>query len=138
MKHIASQFARFAAVGTAGLLVDMAALYAAMEWFGLGHLAGRGVSFLTAATFTWACNRSITFADDGSRGRLGQWARFLAVNSAGGAVNFAVYLVVVSGLLGTQAIPARLDPLLPYLGVACGSLSGLLFNFTLSRMLVFR
>jgi hypothetical protein len=35
-------------------------------------------------------------------------------------------------------LPPGLDSMLPYLGVALGSLSGLMVNFTLSRRLVFR
>lgn len=138
MKQIASEFARFSAVGAAGLFVDMASLYVAIEWIGLSYVAGRGVSYLAAATFTWACNRSITFASKGSGGELGQWVRFLAVNSAGGAVNFAVYLFVVAAIGSSGGLPSSVDPMLPYLGVALGSLSGLLFNFTLSKLLVFR
>ena len=65
MRQIAAEFARFSAVGTAGLLVDMASLYVAVELIGLSYLVGRGVSYLAAATFTWACNRSITFANQG-------------------------------------------------------------------------
>ena len=138
MRQIASEFARFSAVGAAGLLVDMAALYFAIELIGLSYLAGRGVSYLAAATFTWACNRSITFSNKGSRGALGQWGRFLAVNSAGGAVNFAVYLFLVASIGSSDGLPSSVDPMLPYLGVALGSLSGLLFNFTLSKLVVFR
>jgi putative flippase GtrA len=139
MKKIASEFARFSAVGAAGLFVDMAALYFAIELMSLSYLAGRGVSYLAAATFTWACNRSITFASNGSGGVFGQWVRFLAVNSAGGAVNFTVYLLVVAAIGSSGGgLPSRVDPMLPYLGVALGSLSGLLFNFTLSKLLVFR
>ena len=138
MRQIAAEFARFSAVGTAGLLVDMASLYVAVELIGLSYLAGRGVSYLAAATFTWACNRSITFANQGQGGEIGQWARFLAVNSAGGAVNFAVYLFVVAAIGSPGGLPTRFDAVLPYLGVALGSLSGLLINFTLSKRLVFR
>jgi putative flippase GtrA len=138
MKQVAAEFARFSAVGAAGLLVDMAALYVAIELIGLSYIAGRGVSYLAAATFTWACNRSITFARTGPGGEVGQWARFIAVNSAGGAVNFAVYLFVVAAIGSSTGLPPRFDPVLPYLGVALGSLSGLLINFTLSKRLVFR
>jgi putative flippase GtrA len=138
VRHVGSELARFFAVGTAGLFVDMAALYVAMEWIGLGYLAGRGASYLAAATFTWACNRAITFASTGSEGKFGQWLRFLGVNAAGGAVNFAVYLFVVAGIGGSETLPASVDPFLPYLGVALGSLCGLLINFTLSKRLVFR
>src|SRR5687768_14065391 len=128
MKPVVAEFARFSAVGAVGLFVDMGALYVAIELIGLGYLAGRGVSYLAAATFTWAGNRSITFASKGSGGEVGQWVRFLAVNSAGGAANFAVYLLVVAGI-GGGSLTTRVDSLLPYVGVALGSLSGLLINF---------
>jgi putative flippase GtrA len=137
MRPVASEFARFAAVGTAGLFVDMAALFVAMEWIGLNYVAGRGVSYVAAATFTWACNRWITFPGRHAGDTLGQWMRFLAVNSVGGAVNFGVYLLVM--LMGSsRTLPPGIDSMLPYLGVALGSLSGLMVNFTLSRRLVFR
>jgi putative flippase GtrA len=138
MKQVASEFARFALVGTAGLFVDMGALFVAMDLLGLGYIAGRGVSYLAAATFTWACNRSITFAGRGSERAVTQWARFLVVNSAGGAVNFAVYVFVVATLTGAGALPAGAGPFVPYLGVALGSISGLVVNFTLSKRFVFR
>jgi putative flippase GtrA len=138
MKQIASEFARFALVGTAGLFVDMGALFVAMDLLGLGYIAGRVVSYLAAATFTWACNRSITFAPRGSERAITQWARFLVVNSAGGAVNFAVYLFVVATLSRDSALPTELGPFIPYVGVALGSISGLVVNFTLSKRFVFR
>ncbi|MGH8576331.1 MAG: GtrA family protein, partial [Gammaproteobacteria bacterium] len=48
------RFLRFGLVGTAGFVVDAAALTAAMAWLGLGPYGGRVVSYLAAATFTWA------------------------------------------------------------------------------------
>ena len=51
------QFLRFGLVGTAGFVVDAAALTAAMAWLGLGPYGGRVVSYLAAVTFTWAMNR---------------------------------------------------------------------------------
>jgi putative flippase GtrA len=138
MKQVASEFARFAVVGTAGLFVDMGALFIAIDLIGLGYIAGRVVSYLAAATFTWACNRTITFASRGSESAVAQWARFLVVNSAGGAVNFAVYVFVVATLRGNSALPAETWPFVPYVGVALGSISGLVVNFTLSKRFVFR
>ena len=55
------QFLRFGLVGTAGFVVDAAALTAAMA-LGLGPYGGRVVSYLAAVTFTWAMNRRFTFA----------------------------------------------------------------------------
>ena len=59
-----------------------------------------------------------------------QWARFVAVNAFGGAVNYAVYAALIASGDPFTAHPA--------LAVAAGSLSGLFFNFTASKKLVFR
>ncbi len=122
------QFLRFAAIGTAGVFVDSAALYAAMNGLGLDHYSGRLLSWFVAATFTWAMNRRFTFAD--GRPPLRQWLAFLAANSIGGFVNYAVYAALVAASPTVEAIP--------FLGVGAGSIAGLFFNFTVSKWLVFR
>ena len=104
-------------------------LYAALLTLGLGYLSARLLSFLAAATFTWYLNRALTFPDcDRSRPAI-QLLRFLAVNSLGGVVNYSVYVFVMLGFAG--------DPWRPLLGVALGSVAGLLLNFLASRRLVF-
>lgn len=125
---VRAQFRSFAMVGVAGFLVDSGTLYAVMA-LGAGHYTGRVISFLAAATSTWALNRRFTFHGRQDANRLAEWARFLAANSAGGLANYAVYalLVATSPLVAAQ----------PVLGVAAGSISGLAVNFTLSRWLVF-
>lgn len=124
------QFARFAFVGVIGFIVDAVVLYACLKGVGLGLYAGRLVSYLCAATTTWYLNRRMTFAhcDQTSPGK--QWLRFLATNGVGGLVNYGSYSVVVATL------PA--GTLVPLLGVAVGSIAGLFFNFTASRVFVFK
>jgi putative flippase GtrA len=122
------QFLTFAAVGAAGFVVDVGTLWLAMT-AGAGPLGGRGMSYLTAATFTWMCNRTFTFLDK-SPNLLVQWLRFLAANAVGGAVNYAVYAILVLRIaaFGTH----------PTLAVGVGSLAGLGVNFMLSKRYVFR
>jgi putative flippase GtrA len=132
------QFLRFAAVGGAGMLIDMAVLWVAMQGLGASPLLGRLLSFLVAATFTWALNRRVTFRGRHSGNLLAEWAQFLLVNAVGGLVNLGVYGLAVGFLPRLATLPAPLAPLVPYFGVACGSLSGLLINFSGSRKLVFR
>jgi len=124
-----AQLLRFAIVGTFGFGVDSAVLYLAMWLFGLGPYSARLISFLVAASVTWICNRVFTFADADQENPLRQWRRFLATNAVGGVVNYATYALIVS------LLPAH--PLVPLFGLACGSVAGLVFNFTLSRRLVF-
>lgn len=123
------QFLWFFAVGAAGFVVDTAALYAALAFLGSGLYLGRVISYLAAASATWALNRRFTFREHRSERRLGEWGRFLAANAVGGLVNYATYAVLVA----TQPVVTAY----PVLGVAAGSLAGLVVNFTLSRRLVF-
>ncbi len=126
----ASQLGRFSIVGAIGFVVDTAVLYVLIGLEGFSLLGGRLGSYLVAATTTWALNRAFTFRGGGRPGKWQEWARYLAVNGLGGAVNYAVYAALV---LTSDRIAQY-----PVLGVAAGSIAGLLFNFTASRTLVFR
>jgi putative flippase GtrA len=130
MTTAGKQFARFAAVGAAGFVVDAALLQAAIWWLGTGPYVGRVLSFLGAATFTWAANRAYTFAGASDSIPLVQWLRFLIANSAGAAINFASYSAIVAWAGAGGAWPV--------IGVAVGSISGLGVNFAASRLWVFR
>lgn len=138
LKIFDRQFISFAAIGMGALFVDMAALGAALHLIGLNLYTGRVFSFLVAATFTWACNRVLTFASSGTDGAFHQWARFVGFNAIGGIVNFAIYVLVAVKLREAYAWPGQIESVLPYIGVACGSLCGLAFNFLTSKFFVFR
>lgn len=141
-KPVSRQFATFALIGVGGLFVDMAALAVALHLAGLDPYGGRVFSYLMAATFTWYMNRQFTFTGVSRRGAVRQWARFLAANAVGALVNYGVYVLVLN--IGPWVVdtiglwPDLLTALLPYAGVAAGSVSGLVFNFVLSKKLVFR
>jgi putative flippase GtrA len=90
---------------------------------------GRLISFLCAATFTYAANRRLTFRDSAGEPGAAQWARFVGANAVGGLANLGIY----SWMIATApSLPGQ-----PVTAVAAGSLTGLLFNFALSRMFVF-
>lgn len=120
---------RFGVVGVVGFLVDATVLYGGL-WLGLGPWLGRVLSYLAAATTTFALNRAWTFRDAARAAPLRQWALFLLVNLAGFAANYGTYAALTAGLPLVAAHPV--------LGVAAGSLAGMAGNFVLSRRLVFR
>ncbi len=124
------QFGLFSAVGVVGFLVDSSVLYTVLVLADTNPYAGRLFSYLAAATTTWALNRRFTFSQRRSGDPQKEWAAFLAVNLVGGAVNYLVY----SSIIYTFSSQG----LFPLLGVACGSLSGLVINFSLSKAWVFR
>lgn len=122
------RFVRFALVGAAGFLVDIAALYGAFA-IGLGLYSGRVVSYLSAATFTWAVNRRFTFAAT-TPPSIAEWLRFVLANTSGGIVNYLTYAGLVTWGSGMLSHPA--------LAVAFGSIAGLTVNYIASARLVFR
>lgn len=134
-----SKIVRFGAVGGAGMFVNAGALAIAKELFGLHDLAAWFFGFFVAVTFTWWGNRTFTFHEHksaGHKGILAEWARFFATNSLGAAANFAVYAL----LLWWKPWPLNLlqPDLRAYPALCVGVLVGLVFNFTLSKRLVFR
>ena len=130
---MSARFLRFALVGTLGFAVDAGVLALLLASGIAGFHTGRCLSFLAAASFTWALNRRFTFADPGGAGasgtRGGQWARYVAAMTAGAALNYAVYALVLH-VLGYSVLLAPL-------AVAAGSIAGLGLNFLSASRLVF-
>jgi len=124
-----SKFFRFGAIGVVGFGVDAAVLQAAISLFAISPYAGRVASYLAAATTTWWLNRNVTFRETLHIKPARQWARFLVVNMTGGIANYAVFAALVATV---QAVALH-----PVLGVAAGSLTGLVFNFLLSKKFAF-
>jgi putative flippase GtrA len=128
-----SRFLRFAAVGGTGFFVNEGTLVLAHGLLHAGPRVSWFIAFVPAVTFTWWGNRSLTFPDQASSepiGMLLEWARFVATNGLGAAVNFAVYSTLVS--LASNPLSS------PYVALPIGILAGMVFNFTLSKKLVFR
>ena len=124
---------RFAIIGALGMPVDAGVLWLMTHRFGLDPYSGRIISWLCAATFTWTGNRYFTFRKTRARGLAGaarEWLRFLAANAVGGLVNVGLYSTLV------RFAPPPLNNL--YMALVVGVLAGLIFNFTLSKTLVFK
>ena len=124
---------RFAIIGALGMPVDAGVLWLMTHRFGLDPYSGRIVSWLCAATFTWTGNRYFTFHATRARGPAGaarEWMRFLAANAVGGLVNVGLYSTLV------RFAPPPVNNL--YVALALGVLAGLVFNFTLSKKMVFK
>ncbi len=121
------EFMSFAAVGVIGFAVDVGVLYLAAP--ALGWYGARVLSFIAAATVTWALNRRFTFKARHSGRSVGrEYAGYLATMLGGALVNYGVYVLVLLGFDGPWA---------PAAGVALGSIAGLAVNFLSARHLVF-
>ncbi|HEX2591818.1 MAG TPA: GtrA family protein [Rhizomicrobium sp.] len=128
-----SRFFRFLIVGGFGFLVAESVLWLAIHGAHANSSVAWLISFLAAVTFTWWGNRNLTFADQkatGSGGITSEYVRFFLSNAIGGAVNFAVFKSIEA-----YAPPPANDPVV---ALACGVLAGLVFNFTMSKLVVFK
>ncbi len=128
---IGREFLSFAVVGAAGFVVDVVVLYLLAPL--LGWYGARVLSFLVAATATWALNRRYTFsarrASNGSGSVLREYLGYLVTMLGGAVVNYGAYVLVLHEMSGAWA---------PAVGVALGSCAGLVVNFLSARYLVFR
>ena len=129
MKGGGKRVLSFGLAGIAGLVTDAAVLALTIGW--MGPYWGRALSFIAAVLCTWALNRRTTFRDRPSRYSLaGELGRYFAAMCLGGAVNYAVYAVLLN-VLGS-------DGLAPFAALAVGSLAGMAINLTLAHYAVFR
>ena len=120
-------------VGAAGFVVDESVLAVLTKLFGMDPFSARIVSILAAMTFTWWGNRNITFHEHAAEGLAGgarEWLRFVAANAVGAVINYGTYALLV------RFAPPPLSN--AFVAVAVGVAVGLLFNFALSKRLVFR
>lgn len=123
------QFLRFCLVGVGGFLVD-GGVVQLLAFCGVNLYGARVVSFLLAATATWALNRHFTFRLSGTKVDHREWVRYVMTTSLGAFINYGVYVLCL-----------RFWPLThiwPVLGVAAGSAIALGFNFLASKYLIFK
>lgn len=120
---------RFAIAGVIGLVVDACVLYGMLA-LGAGYFIGRAASFAAAVWSTWQFNRRFTFVQGSNKSAWAEWWHYLLAMVGGGVVNYAVYSAVV------LVLPK--SALLPLIGVALGSLAGMVVNFVSAKLWVFR
>ena len=128
-----SHFVHYAIIGGTGFVVSEGVLYVFIKLLHLNPYVAGVLGFLCTVTYTWMGNRLFTFRGEtatGARGIALEWVKFVGANLIGFAANYTVY-----SLLLTFAMPPLNSP---FLALACGTMTGLIFNFTLSQRLVFR
>lgn len=125
------RFLLFAFAGGLAFVVDAGVLHL-LVGVGLNPYAGRVLSFLCAVTATWWLNRTLTFSMPRHvpASLLREWGHYLVTQLGGFAVNYAVF----AALVWTSALVRQW----PVVGVAAGSVGGLLVNFALASRYVFK
>lgn len=95
----------------------------------IGYILSRIVSFLFAVQATWFLNRRFTFDQPSDIPASRLWLKYLAAMSGGGLLNVGTYTLVMNSFAYHIALPA--------LGIALGSLVGMMANFTVAKIWVF-
>jgi putative flippase GtrA len=129
MWHVSRQLAWFGVGGFVGFVVDAGIVQLLVSKLGSDPYVARLFSFTCAATATWLFNRRFTFRRRGNYTRFGEWARYMIAMSAGFALNYTAYALVVYYSPFVHAWPS--------IGVAAGSLPGSAVNFLGARHWVF-
>src|SRR5689334_22732097 len=126
---VIQRIVRFGCVGVVGFIVDASTLLLLVRFFALPPISARLISFLSAATVTFALNQRFTFriADAFSMHR---WVIYVLTTAFGAGVNLGVYSLWIHR---NGTTPVQLA-----LGTAVGSLVAMALNFAISSTLVFR
>ena len=121
----------FGMVGCVGFAVDAAIFLVLTHALSLPVLAARLLAFVPATVVTWALQRRLVFRTSASSERKHrEYARHVAAQSMGIAVNFACFWLAVRAGFGQGN--AQMVPL------ALGTIAGMGVNFVGARRFVFR
>ena len=124
------QFAWFCVAGALAFAVDAGVLQLLLLLPQVDPYSARVLSFLCAVTTTWLFNRRVTFAQRSGLPLHREWMLSVGTQLGGYAVNYVEYALLVFAVERVRAWPV--------LGVAAGSVAGLLVNFVAARRWVFR
>jgi putative flippase GtrA len=123
----AARFASFLAVGGLGFLVDAAILSTLVHVYAWSHVTARALSFATAVTVTWYCNRRWVFSRTQNQAR--EYSAYFGLQAVGAVINLGTYGVLVA------LLPAL--ALVPVIPLAAGAALALLFNYSGAARWVF-
>lgn len=125
---VSLRFLLFAMVGTTGLIVHLAALYAALEIFKLPFAEAQAIGALVAMTSNFLLNNFLTYRDQ----------RLKGVALIRGLVLF--YIVCGVGLMANVGVAFSVYDQEPiwWLAGASGALMGVVWNYAMSGLFVWR
>lgn len=130
------QFLRFATVGFTIAIIDIAGVYLLPHLFGLELYAARVISLSTSMFMGYLLNRYFTFKKDRRGNFFRQLCAHYSVHLSGGVMNYGIFALLIE--VGHRTIQSQLVlHWLPLAALWVGGLSGMLFNFLMSRKFVF-
>lgn len=130
MTGLSRQVIGFLIAGSLGFAVDAGVVSLLVHGLGWNPYAARVVSFLCAVATTFVVNRHYSFSAAGRRPLKRQAAHYLVAMIGGFVVNYGLYALLVHHFAAVRDWPV--------LGVAAGSIAGMVVNFVSSRHWVFK
>ncbi|MFD1384895.1 GtrA family protein [Rhodanobacter aciditrophus] len=128
------QFLQFGSVGALGFIVDASVLWILSHW--LPYEVARALSFWAAVTSNWWFNRIFTFKEARRDERAHhQWGRFFCASLIGFIPNWGLFVLLMEW--GSQLSISNW-PIYPYAALIPGILAGMIINFSLSKIWVFK
>lgn len=119
----------FAISGSIGFIVDAIVYYLASAI--TSYYFAKAISFLFAVFSTWIFNRNITFRNSIKYGNVfSELIKYFSSTLLGGALNYFVFILLMN--------KSELVMSYPIIGIACGSIVGMVFNFTLSKLFIYK
>ena len=122
------QFSRFLAIGSLGFIID-AATFQILWQLGASIVVARLIAFIAALISTFLLNRSYTF-EQGDLPIATQFIKYFLASSTGGAINLTTFFIIYYWLPIAVSIPL--------IALVSASIAGLVANFTLYSIYVFR
>ena len=130
-KHpLFTELVQFAAVGGSGFIVDVLAYLGLQAALGVDHRLARALSFVAAASWNWAANRTITFDKRPKTSKLKQWPAFVLTSTMGFLINWGCYVLL------TGFVP--FFDQYRILALMVGVIAGMGSNFLAARTFVFK
>jgi putative flippase GtrA len=128
--HKFNKFIRFSIIGGFGFIVDILIFFLAIQLFGVSVYLSKLCSAFFAACFTWYLNRLITFSMQARDDIWREWLNYIYAMIPGTIINYLVFCLIVYSMGD--------DTVILFFAISIGVISGLIINFNLAKLLVFK
>lgn len=124
-----SRFVQFCLVGSLGMIVDLTVYWILLS-FEVPLMASRALAIGIAMTFCFGLNRRFTFSYSRTDGIFAQYCRYVGSCSVGAVISWTVSVSLTR--------TTDLFALHPLIAAMVGIAAGLIFNFLMSHLWVFK
>ena len=127
-RKILQEFLTFGLIGLNALILEILIIFILVR-IGIYPEYCRVISIPIAITFTWYFNRRFTFRNKNPK-KIKQYSKYFFLILCGITINYSVYIYVLQILVAFEYAFI--------IALCMGSLSSMLFNFGLSKFIVFK